>query len=138
MPCDCLKLLPGQHLGIKLNIYFFIFMLQSYHSLNYSSIPLDGSGVVRVLKSSSFGYLQSCLLCVCWFLVAHTCVLLTLSSSNHSVLSLCSEECHLLGNIDENKMLPDFKKFQGTVTYRLKLQSMSQVLSFNLIMIKFT
>ena len=53
-------------------------------------------------------------MCVCWLLPAHTCVLLTLETSSPSAPSLCPAECHFLGNKDENKMLPDFKKPQGT------------------------
>ena len=89
-------------------------MLQGYHSFNYSYSLLDGSVVVRVLKSSSFGYSELSCVCVCWLLPAHTCVLLTLETSSPSAPSLCPAECHFLGNKDENKMLPDFKKPQET------------------------
>ena len=86
-------------------------MLQGYYSLNYSYSPLDGSVVLRVLKSSSFHYSE--LSCVCvgyWLLTPAT------HPRNQQSLStsLCPAECHFLGNKDENKMLPDFKKPQGT------------------------
>ena len=40
-------------------------MLQGYYSLNYSYSPLDGSVVLRVLKSSSFRYSELSCVCVC-------------------------------------------------------------------------
>ena len=100
-------------------------MLQGFNSLNYSYSPLDGSGVVRVLKNSSFSYWWSCLVCVCVCvcvcvgscLLTH--VLLTHPHSQQS-LSILSVPCRMLlsGNKNENKMLPDFKKLQGSVRYR--------------------
>ena len=71
-------------------------------------------------------------MCVCWLLVAQTCVLLTHSLSQKS-LSTLTVPCRMPfpGEQDENKMLPDLKKPQGSVRYRWKLQSMPQMISFN-------
>ena len=81
-------------------------------------------GVVRVLKSSSFSYLQSChvfvCVCVCWFLLAHTCV--THSPSQPAVPQhpLCAlQNATFCIEIEiENKMLTDFKKPQDTMRHR--------------------
>ena len=69
--------------------------------------------------------------CVGYWLLRPMCYSLTLLARSPSVLSLCREECHFLGNRDENKMLPDLKKPQGSVRYRWKLQSMPEIISFN-------
>ena len=74
---------------------------------------------------------------VCWLLVAQTCVLLTHSLSQKS-LSTLTVPCRMPfpGEQDENKMLPDLKKPQGSVRYRWKLQSMPQMIPLILILVK--
>ena len=48
-------------------------MLQGYYSLNYSYSPLDGSVVLRVLKSSSFHYSELSCVCVGYWLLTPVC-----------------------------------------------------------------
>ena len=74
--------------------------------------------------------------CVGYWLLRPECYSLTLLASSPSVLSLCPAECHFLGNRDENKMLSDLKKPQGSMRYRWKLQSMPQMIPFILILVK--
>ena len=101
-------------------------------------------GVVRVLKSSSFSYLQSCRVCVCvcarWFLLAHTCV--THSPCHLAVpqYSLCALQNATFCIEIENKMLTDFKKPQNTTRHRSQVAKHTTgafILSLILI-IKFT
>ena len=68
-----------------------------------------------------------------WLLAAHTCVLLTPADSSSSAPSLCPAECHFPGNKDENKMLLDCKKPQGTVRYRPQItkHDTDAILHFN-------
>ena len=68
-----------------------------------------------------FTELSSLCVCVGSWLLTPVYYSLTVSSSNPSVPSLCPAKCNFLGNKDENKMLPDFKKLQGTVKYRLQI-----------------
>ena len=56
--------------------------------------------------------------CVGYWLLRPVCYSLTLLAISSSVLSLCPAECHFLGNRDENKMLSDPKKPQGSMRYR--------------------
>ena len=58
--------------------------------------PLDGSGVVRVLKSSSFSYLLSCHVCPLVPACSHLCNSLTLTTSSPSAPSLCLAKCYFL------------------------------------------
>ena len=90
-------------------------MLQGYYSLNYSYSPLDGSVVLRVLKSSSFRYSELSCVCVCvgYWLLTPVCY----SPSKPAVPKhpLCAlQNTTFWGKKDKNKMLPDFKKPQGT------------------------
>ena len=68
-----------------------------------------------------------------WLLAAHTCVLLILADSSSSAPSLSPAECHFLGNKDENKILLDFKKAQGTMRYRPQItkHDTDAILHFN-------
>ena len=94
-------------------------------------------GVVRVLKSSSFSYLQSCRVCVCVCVRAlvpacsHLCYSLTLSSSSPSVLSLCPAESHFLGTNMKTRCSLILKSLKVLWDTDPKLQSMPQVPSFN-------
>ena len=114
-------------------------MLQGFNSLNYSYSPLDGSGVVRVLKNSSCSYWWSCLVCVCVCVCvcvlvpacSHLCYSLTLTARRTSAPSLCPAKCHFLGTKMKTRCSLILKSFKVLWDTDPKVQSMSQVLSFN-------
>ena len=86
--------------------------------------------VIRVLKSSSFSYLQSCHGCVLVPACSHLCNSLTLSASSPSAPSLCPAEC-FLGTKMKTRCSLIIKSLKVLWDTDPKLQSMPQVLSFN-------
>ena len=85
--------------------------------------------VIRVLKSSSFSYLQSCHGCVLVPACSHLCNSLTLSASSPSAPSLCPAEC-FLGTKMKTRCSLIIKSLKVLWDTDSKLQSMPQVLSF--------
>lgn len=75
----------------------------------------------------------------CVYVFVTGCFVPAYYSLTLSAPTVCPAKCHFLGNKDENKMLPDLTKPQGTVKYRPKVAKHAINGSFYfLIVIKYT